>query len=85
MSGGHYDYIQHKMRDVADQIWCEANSEEFIYSDETKDKFMAAVLRLRLAATLVGRIDYLMSGDDGEESFHKRLHEDIAKIWGANL
>ncbi len=82
MGGGHYDYIQFQMRNVADQMWCEANSKEFTYSDETKDRFMEAVRLLRRASILMQRIDWLLSGDDGEDTFHERLKADLTKPKG---
>ena len=44
---------------------------------ETIDEFRRAVHCLRVASTYAQRIDYLLSGDDSEESFHKRLKEDL--------
>ena len=35
---------------------------------------------LNKAFVYVNRIDWLLSGDDGEETFHKRLKEDLEKL-----
>jgi hypothetical protein len=47
------------------------------FEEQTINEFRAAVVQLRLAAVYAGRVDYLLSGDDSEKSFHKRLKEDI--------
>jgi hypothetical protein len=35
---------------------------------------------LRVAAVYAQRIDWLLSGDDGEESFLKRLKEELGQL-----
>lgn len=93
MSGGHFDYMQYRIGDIADKIQDEINDnsvkpdwvddEEWdgqIYSDETIAKFKEAVKVLRIAEVYAQRVDWLLSGDDGEENFHERLKEDLAKL-----
>ncbi len=50
------------------------------YSRETINKFKKAVRKLREAEIYAQRIDWLLSGDDGEESFHERLKEDLREL-----
>lgn len=50
------------------------------YSDETIREFKEAIEIIKLAEVYIQRIDWLLSGDDGEESFHKRLKEDLNKL-----
>lgn len=50
------------------------------YSDETMEEFKTALEVIQKAAVYMERIDYLLSGDDGEEEFHKRLKEDLNKV-----
>lgn len=89
MSGGHFDYKQHAITDIADEV------ERLIrYNDSTeKDsfgqdfghhyphavivRFKAALATLRRAAIMAHRIDWLVSGDDGEGAFHKRWIEEL--------
>lgn len=83
MSGGHFDYAQYKLEYIADEIRnliALNNNQEANYSDETIAKFLEADKMLRVAAVMVQRIDWLVSGDDGEESFHKRWDEDIKSL-----
>lgn len=90
MSGGHFDYIQYRIEQVADQVEayirrCEeaepAEPDEFGYklgySPETISKFKECEKTLRKAADMLHRIDWLASGDDGEETFHERWEEDL--------
>jgi len=78
MSGGHFNYNQHYVGDIASDI------DLFLgggYSKETLEKFKEAVYTLRKAQIMAQRIDWLLSGDDGEESFHKRWDEDLTELW----
>lgn len=50
------------------------------YSEETIKEFKNAIRALRMAQVYAQRVDWLICGDDGEESFHRRLAEDLAKI-----
>lgn len=40
-------------------------------------EFKKGLHYLKLARVYLHRIDYLVSDDDGEDSFHKRLLEDL--------
>ena len=69
--------------DWRDKSWYEKYPEDkfhYAYSKETIDEFKKAVTILRQAEIYAQRIDYLLSGDDGEETFHKRLKQDLDKI-----
>lgn len=50
------------------------------YSDETIEEFKNAVKYLKLAYIYSQRVDWLLSGDDGEETFHKRLKEELDEV-----
>lgn len=90
MSGGHFDYAQYKLEDLADEIRnliaLNNNTQypETKYSDETIAKFLEADKTLRVAAVMAQRIDWLVSGDDDEESFHSRWNEDIKSLTAAS-
>lgn len=77
MSGGAFEYDQYKIGEIA------ANIDVYLgsgYSPETLAKFEEAVRTLRRAEIMANRIDWLLSGDDGEESFHKRWDEDLKRL-----
>jgi len=50
------------------------------YKPETISKFEEAAVLLRMAKIYSQRIDWLVSGDDGEESFHERLEEELNEL-----
>ena len=113
MSGGHFDYYQWQIEDIADSIedyiyghsinkedinyyiedhWLDDEEKEYIkknehtipnrynYSKETIEEFKKGLSLLRKAYIYAQRIDWLLSGDDGEESFHERLKEELDNL-----
>jgi hypothetical protein len=92
MSGGHFQYQQYKLIEIADQI------EGLIYTNDSDEKnrwgdtigahyrretirdFEKAVELLKRAHVYVQRIDWLVSGDDSEDSFHSRLKTELDKL-----
>ncbi len=85
ISGGHFDYKQHHLRDLADEIEraiaknIETES-EYKFEDKTIAMFREGVKALRVAETYAQRIDWLLSGDDGEDTFHERLKADLKEL-----
>lgn len=94
MSGGHFNYIQSRFDEIIDEIerLIEVNDSEeldkygceigYHYSEETIQEFKDAAYMLKAAKIYVQRIDWLVSGDDGEDDFHERLTEDFNKLKG---
>lgn len=92
MSGGHFSYKQHTLLDMADDIGSFILSNDSTeknewgdqignrYSPETIAEFEKAVKALKLAYIYAQRIDWLLSGDDGEDSFHIRLQAQIGEL-----
>lgn len=92
MSGGHFQYKQWEIGNIADeveQLIIDNDSEEkdewgytkgSHFTPETIEEFKKGLLILRQAHVYAQRIDWLVSGDDGEDSFHKRLKQDLDKI-----
>jgi len=88
MSGGHFDYKQWDIENIADQIEHEIETNNvpdewgsfWNFSPETLAKFREAVVILRKARVMVQRIDWLLSSDDGEETFHLRLEKDLKEL-----
>lgn len=85
MSGGHFDYKQHHITDIINDIETLINNNnienEYGYkedfSNKTLNEFKIAIKILKKAHIYTQRIDWLVSGDDGEETFHNRLKEDL--------
>ena len=92
MSGGYFEYNQWKVEELAEDIDRaiarstrlldnppDKNDYEhcYVYTPETLAKFTEARDTLRRAAKMAQRVDWLLSGDDGEDSFHKRWEEEV--------
>jgi hypothetical protein len=89
MSGGHFDYAQYRIEDIAkeiDKLIANNDNPELdsfkcpigtFYPDNIIEKFKDARNTLRLAAAMAQRVDYLVSGDDGESSFIRRWKEEV--------
>jgi macrodomain Ter protein organizer (MatP/YcbG family) len=92
MSGGHFQYKQWEIGNIADeveQLILDNDSEEVNewgdrkgchFSPETIAEFKQGLTILRQAHIYAQRIDWLVSGDDGEDSFHRRLKHDLEKL-----
>ena len=92
MSGGYFFHKDCLLEDFADdieQIIRNNDSTELDewgdrigcnFSPETIEKFQQAVEHLRMARVYVRRIDYLLSNDDSEDSFHRNLAYDLQRF-----
>jgi hypothetical protein len=82
MSGGAFNYNDYHIRGIADQIeeYIRDNNDRPVYDAETISRFRETVKLLRRAEVMVHRIDWLVSGDDGEDTFHRRLGEDFERL-----
>jgi hypothetical protein len=92
MSGGHFQYNQWEIGNIADeveQLIITNDSEELDrwgdrkgchFNPETIEEFKKGLILLRQAYVYAQRIDWLVSGDDGEDSFHSRLKNDLEKL-----
>ena len=99
MSGGHFDYKQYHIGEIAESIqslidrngklkdkeelssWDidDGNFNHYKYPDEIISKFKEAVIALKSAHIYAQRADWLLSGDDSEETFIKRLNQELSE------
>lgn len=91
MNGGHFDYKQYNLDYIADEIEQLVRNNDkkkdplgvyqsYNFSEETLKEFERAIQMIKVAAVYAQRIDWLVSGEDSEKAFHKRLKEDLAKL-----
>lgn len=118
MSGGHFDYQQYHITEIADLIegyiygpqydddtikeleryaetpFGEVAKDELAYikehkrgipnsygyTPETLEELKKGLAVMRRASVYAQRIDWLFSGDDGEETFHERLKEELDNL-----
>ena len=78
MSGGYFDHQEWKLQDIALEM--EEAIEESPYTEETLKRIRLTIKMLRDVHRRVHRIDYLLSGDDGEQSFNERWEKDIIAV-----
>jgi hypothetical protein len=92
MSGGTFEYKQYQLGYIADQIqefivkngsteldqWGGRQYPHF--TPETITEFHNAVRYLRIAETYAQRVDWLLAGDDSENTFHARLKHDLEQF-----
>ena len=89
MSGGHFDYQQYRLEDIATAIDeliatnddCGLDEYGFPkgrgYSPETIARFREAAHTLRRARDMAQRVDWLVSDDDSEDTFHERWAKEV--------
>lgn len=56
------------------------NADVLNLSDETINVMKEAYRQIRIAEIYATRVDWMMSGDDSEESFRERVKEDLAEF-----
>lgn len=85
MSGGHFDYKQYQIEEIANKIeyLIDNNNIEgtlgftYDYPEEVLEKFREALHECNRVINMVQRIDWLVSGDDGVETFFKRWDQEV--------
>lgn len=80
MSGGHFDYNQYRINDAVEQLEKDLSDPESYANSMDQDileSLTLCLLRLKEASIRLHRADWLLSGDDGEESYRKRLAADL--------
>lgn len=92
MSGGHFDYKQYQLGYIADSIeqviidyredkiddWGDKVRDR--YTEAEIEKFQEAVYFIEKAQVYAQRIDWLLSGDDGSDSFFRRLEQELKEL-----
>ena len=66
-----------------DEDWYNKYPEDryhYEYNEDVIEQFKKAAHAIRIAQIYIQRVDWLLSGDDGEESFLRRIDEDLKKL-----
>ncbi len=88
MSGGHFDYKQYLFYEIAEEIeraiarnnMSEHGDYGLNLDAEIIGIFQKATYAIKTAGVYATRIDWLLSGDDGEEEFKRRLAEELENL-----
>lgn len=78
MSGGHFDYVNYRIEDAAEELRRVIGDEK--YSGKVKKSLEETARTLEEAAIRIREADYLVSGDYGKESYLKALEEALTKL-----
>ena len=91
MSGGHFDYIQYRIEEVAEEIAAiideNDNTDRDDFGDDIGHHYPAEVIKhfkeaahtVKMAGMMIHRIDWLLSGDSGEDSFLSRWADEVCQ------
>lgn len=83
-----------EVESIIHNYWSDIDEKEYVrkyhhtkpnnynFDKKTIKEFKKGLEILRKAYVYAQRIDWLLSGDDGEESFHERLKEDLEELKG---
>lgn len=92
MSGGHFNYDQYRIGYIADSVeqlirdndrtdkneWGKDVGRH--YPKDIIESFKDGLKALRVAQVYAQRIDWLVSDDDGEDSFRSRLEKELGEL-----
>lgn len=82
MSGGTFDHKQYYIQYIVDVIQSRIDKNADQFKPETINAFETAISVMMIAEIYAQRIDWLLAGDDGEDTFHERLSEDLERFIG---
>ena len=92
MGGGYFEYQQYHLQDIVDklrEIKVKIEKDEEYYEFDRKQELLQEISNglyyLNLAGIYTQRLDWLFSGDDGEDSFFERLEEELDGFWSKKL
>ena len=91
MSGGTFDYSQYRIIDIIETIQSHINSQgekiDYEYGDKHQifepdvlKRLQDAIECLKKAYVYAQRIDRFLAGDDGDETFIRRLNEELNEL-----
>jgi hypothetical protein len=89
MSGGTFQGDQYRIIDIHETIESYINkqgketgygSTYETFEPEVVKRLEDAVKCLKMAYVYAQRVDYLLAGDDGQETFLERLESDLSKL-----
>lgn len=76
MSGGHWDYVQYRLDNLIEEIYEDMES-DYVKECGVQRELELTVHYLNLSRIYLNRLDWLISGDDGDETFNERLKSDL--------
>lgn len=73
MSGGHFGYLQFRIKEIEEQLNDELQKNEHGYSEQTVKNLLFIEAKLNEVFQMVHSMDYLFECDIGEDTFNQRM------------
>lgn len=87
MSGGHYDYLCHFIREFADKLRLDLTcrnikklKNEYKFLEQTIENMKKTEKIIRAAGDLAYSIEWLMSSDTGQDDFNKDFNKIMRRL-----
>jgi hypothetical protein len=77
MSGGYFDHQQYAIKGIAESLDKVIRENKGDFGPFTLSELKEGLRLLELGYIYAQRVDWLLSDDDNEETFHKRMKQDI--------
>ena len=78
MSGGYWNYVQYRITDPVDDLKNMAVNDD--WPKDIRDDMLTCAKLAEEVCLRMHRIDWLLSGDDGVETYRKRLEQDLSRL-----
>lgn len=80
MSGGCWNYVQYQVQEVIDDLEHTLEVNEECFLEDVLAELEVAIKHIRVAKVYIQRVDWLLAGDDSEETFMERLSEELKAL-----
>ena len=85
MSGGAFDYQDRRLDDIADTLRtkiakCRKGHEYYDFPERFLNEMISTYRKTKELRVLLQRMDWVLSGDDGVETYFQRLNEDLNEL-----
>jgi hypothetical protein len=78
MSGGAFNYVQYQITDPVHELKDMAADEH--WPEDVRESMLKCIKVLQEASIRLHRIDWLVSDDDGIETYRERLKRDLEEL-----
>lgn len=86
MSGGHFNLTARDLENLSEELgeipmYNRPGQEDYYdFSGDTLERIAFASKLVYIAAKMLERVDYLVCGDDSEETFHKLWEDEVSPL-----
>jgi len=85
LSGGAFDYQDSRLDDIADTLRikiakCRKGHEYYDYPERFLNEMISTYRKTKELRVLLQRMDWVLSGDDGVDTYFERITEDMDSL-----